>query len=47
MRKSPKHLPNGMKIIETSAVLNVFHGVICDVNTCTFTVSLCRSKYIR
>jgi hypothetical protein len=30
--KSPKHLPNCLKIAETSVVLIVFNGVICDVS---------------
>jgi hypothetical protein len=45
--KSPKHLSNCLKIIETSVVLIVFNGVICDVRTYTVTVSFCRSTWIR
>ena len=29
--KSPKHLLTYLKIIETSVVLIVFNGVICDI----------------
>jgi hypothetical protein len=28
--KGPKQLPNCLKIAETSVILNVFKGVICD-----------------
>ena len=45
--KSPKHLSNCLKIIETSVVLIVFNGVICDVRTYTVTVSFCCSTWIR
>ena len=41
--KSPKQLPNCLKIAETSVVLIVFNGVNCDVSTYTVTVSFCRS----
>ena len=41
--KRPKHLLNCLKIAETSVVLIVFNGVICDVNTYTAMVSFCRS----
>ena len=41
--KSQKHLPNGLKIAETSVVLIPFIGVICDVSASTVTVSFCRS----
>ena len=41
--KSPKHLPSCLKITETSAVLIVFNGVICDINTyINITVYFCR-----
>ena len=39
--KSPKHLPNCMKITETNPILNVFNDVICDVST--YIVSFCHS----
>ena len=39
----PKHLPNCLKIIETSVVVIVFNGVICDVRAYAVTVSFCRS----
>ena len=35
--KGPKQLPNCLKIAETSVVLNVFKGVICDVSAYTVT----------
>ena len=41
--KSPKQLPNFLKIAETSVVLIVFNGVVCDVRAYTVTVSFCRS----
>jgi hypothetical protein len=37
--KGPKQLLNCLKIAETSVVLNVFKGVICDVSVYTVTVS--------
>ena len=39
--KSPKQLPDCLKIAKTSVVLIVFNGVICEVSTCT--VTFCRS----
>ena len=39
--KSPKHLPNCLKITETNPILNVFNDVICDVST--YIVSFCHS----
>ena len=30
--KSPKHLPNCLKITKTRVVLIVFNGAICDVS---------------
>jgi hypothetical protein len=36
--KSPKQLPNCLKIAETRVVLIVFNGVICDVSAYTVTV---------
>jgi RNase P/RNase MRP subunit p30 len=41
--KSPKHLPNCLKITETSFVLIVFNGG----SAYTVTVSFCRSTWIR
>ena len=38
--KSPKQLPNCLKITQTSVVLIVFNCVTCDVGTCTVTVSV-------
>jgi len=47
-KKSPKPLPNCLKIAETSVLLIVFNGVICDVSAYyTVTVSVCRSTRIR
>jgi hypothetical protein len=43
--KNPKHLPNCLKINETSVILIVFNGVICDVRACTVTVSSCCSTW--
>ena len=45
--ETPKHLPNCLKIAETSVVLVVFNEVICDVSAYTVTVSFCRSTWIR
>ena len=45
--KSPKQLPNYLKITETSVVLIVFNCVSYDVSTYTVTVSFCRSTWIR
>ena len=39
--KSAKHLPNCLKIFETSVILIVFNGVICDVSANTVIVSFC------
>ena len=47
MSKSPNQLLNSLKIVETSFVLIVFNGVICDVSAYTDTVSVCLSTYIR
>ena len=41
--KSPKHLPNCLKITETSVVLIVFNDDVCDVSVYTVTVSFCLS----
>ena len=41
--KSPKQLPNFLKIAETSVVLIVFNCVVCDVSAYTVVVSFCRS----
>ena len=41
--KSPQHLPNCLKITETSVALIIFNGVICDVSAYTVIVSYCRS----
>ena len=41
--KSPKQLPNCLKIHETSVVLMDFIGVICEVSAYTVTISFCRS----
>ena len=38
--KSPKQLPNCLKITQTSVILIVFNCVTCDVGTCTVTVSV-------
>ena len=40
--KSPKQLPNSLKMAETSVVLIVFIGVICDVSAFIVTVSFCQ-----
>ena len=40
---SPKHLPNCLKITETSVVLIVFNGDVCDVSAYTVTISFCLS----
>jgi hypothetical protein len=45
--KSPKQLPNCLKIAETRVVLTVFIGVICSVSAYIVTVSLCCSTWIR
>ena len=45
--KSPKHLPNCLKITEARVALIVFNGVICDVSTYTVTISFCRSSWSR
>ena len=42
--KSPKQLPNCLKIAETNVVLIIFNGVICDVSAYTVTVSFCNSS---
>ena len=36
--KSPKQVPNCLKIAETSVII-VFNGVLCDVRTYTVAVS--------
>ena len=41
--KSPIYLPSCLKIIETSVVLIIFNGVICDVRASTVVVPFCRS----
>ena len=41
--KGPKQLPNCLKIAETSVVINVFKGVICDISAYIVTVSFCHS----
>ena len=38
-QKVQKQLPNCLKIADTSVVLNVFKGVICDISAYTVTVS--------
>ena len=45
--KSPKQLPNCLKIAKTSIVLNVFKDIICDISAYTVTVSFCCSTGIR
>ena len=45
--KSAKQLPNCLEIAETSVVLIVFAGVICDISPYAVTVSFCRSTRIR
>ena len=45
--KSPKQLPNCLKIAETNVVLIIFNGVICDVSAYTVTVSFCSSTVFR
>jgi len=42
-----KQLPNCPKIAETSVVLIVFNGVICDVSAYTVTVSFSHSIWSR
>ena len=44
--KGPKQLPNCLKIAETSVVLSVFKGVICDVSAYTVAISFCCSTGI-
>ena len=39
MSKSPKQLPNCLKITETNFVIIVFNDVLCEVCTYTVTVS--------
>ena len=41
--KSPKQMPDYLKIAETSMVIIVFNYVICEVSTYTVTVSYSRS----
>ena len=38
LSKSPKQLPNCLKIAETSIVLILFNGVIFDVSAYTVTI---------
>ena len=45
--KSLKQLWNCLKITETRVVLIIFDGIICDVSTYSFTISFCRSIWIR
>ena len=45
-KKSPKQLPNCLKRAETSIVIIVFNGVLCDVSTYTVTASYHRSTWI-
>ena len=45
--KSPKQLPNCLKITETRVVLNVLKCIICDVSDYTVTFSFCCSTGIR
>ena len=40
MSKSPKQLPNCMVIAETSVVLIIFKGVLCEISTYIVTGSL-------
>ena len=39
-QKSPKQLPNCLKITQTSVVLIIFNCFTCDIGTCTVTVSV-------
>ena len=43
MSKSPKQLPTSLKRSETSVVLTVFDGVLCDVQAYTVIISYCHS----
>ena len=43
MSKSPKQLPNYLKIAETSVIIIIFNYVFCEVHAYTVTVSDCRS----
>ena len=36
-QKSPKRMPNCLKIAETSVILIVLNGVLCDVSVYTVT----------
>jgi len=45
--ESQKQLPNCLKITDTSMVIIVFNGVVCDVSAYTVTVYLCRWTWIR
>jgi hypothetical protein len=42
--KSPKQLPNCLKIAETNVVLIIFNGVICDVSVSCNCVILNTNK---
>ena len=44
--KAPKHLPNCLKIVETSVILSVFKSAMCDVSAYIVTVSFCCSTGI-
>ena len=47
MIKNPKQQLNYLKMAETSVILIVFNGVLCEVGTSTVTVSYCCSTYFR
>jgi len=46
-KKSPKQLPNCLKIAETSSVQIAFNCVICHINVYAETISYCCSTWIR
>jgi hypothetical protein len=43
---SPKPMPNCLKLAETSVIIIVFNGVLCEVSAYSITVSYCRSTRI-
>ncbi len=45
MSKTPKHLPNCLKIAETSVVLIICDGVICDISAYTVALRESGTRY--
>jgi hypothetical protein len=43
--KTPKQLPNCLKIAETSVVLIIFDGVICDISAYTVALRESGTRY--